>query len=147
MICDIEFCHVMTALVCWSNIPGMLYLPDLVVNFFVPALRLVSMLFARFAQAVKMIPIHELCQERSLTPRPFLLPVFDRLQYAKRSKTGGGNGLGTKKKLTEQAEMIKAFDEALTKLDLPPGPRAVKISTTHGRFFLGRSSGMAWERG
>ena len=30
----------------------------------------------------------------SLVPRPFPPPVFDRLQYA--SKTGGGNGLGTR---------------------------------------------------
>jgi len=30
---------------------------------------------------------------RSLVPRPFPPPVFDRLQYA---NTGGGNGLGTR---------------------------------------------------
>ena len=28
----------------------------------------------------------------SLVPRPFPPPVFDRLQYCKRSNTGGGNG-------------------------------------------------------
>jgi len=32
------------------------------------------------------------------------------------------------------AEMIKAFNEALTKLNSPPGPRAAKTSTIQGRF-------------
>ena len=31
----------------------------------------------------------------SLVPKPSLAPVFDRLQYAK-SKTGAGEGLGTR---------------------------------------------------
>ena len=31
----------------------------------------------------------------SLVPRPFPPPVFDRILYAK-TKTGGGNGLGTR---------------------------------------------------
>ena len=32
----------------------------------------------------------------SLVPRPSPAPVFDRLQYCKRSKTGAGEGLGTR---------------------------------------------------
>jgi len=70
----------------------------------------------------------------------------------KQSKTGGGNDLGAKKKLTEWPETIKAFEVAFTKLDLPPGPGAVKTSTTQGRFFKEKLEltvwvGMAWEQG
>ena len=32
----------------------------------------------------------------SIVPRPSMPPVFDRLQHAKRSKTGGVKGLGTR---------------------------------------------------
>ena len=48
----------------------------------------------------------------SLVPRPSLIPVFDRLQYCKRSKTGAGEGLGKR--------LGKTLRDDIFTLGIPP---------------------------
>ena len=55
---------------------------------------------SRMVSAVNMLSCETQHQRGSLVPRPSPAPVFDRLQYVfaycKRSKTGAGEGLGTR---------------------------------------------------
>jgi len=78
--------------------------------------------------------------DRVKSSRPCLACFLKEVCSEELGDTGGELfGPSAKKKLTERAETIKAFNEALTKLDPPSGPRAAKTSTTQSRF-LGRSS-------
>ena len=61
--------------------------------------------------------------DRVKSSRPCLACFLKEVCSEELGDTGELFGPSAKKKLMERAETIKAFNEALTKLDPPPGPK------------------------
>ena len=68
--------------------------------------------------------------------RPRLASFLKEVCSEELGDTGGELfGPSAKKKLAEQAETIKAFNEVLTKIDPPAKAATSRLSTTEGRIF------------